>query len=158
MSEKSETSFEKSFHLLCMLWAEEANISKDENTYILTIKNIDRKILYSTSRPKVNRGFIETKKFLQAWVDNKKVFEEEVPEIAFTYNQMQADKNDITHAVPIDLTDPLEINENTCKFTLKFRDEMLTVGKYSDIVLFIDWFPTTYIPKPVKLIFHKLFD
>ena len=156
MSENKIIATEESLHLLCMLWAKEANITSENNNHFLELKNIDRKILYSTSRPKKVRGFIEANKVIKTWVNNNDAFLNEKPEIAFEYTTLKPNADGITNAISIDLSSPVITKENTCKFKLCFRNEIVPDGKYDDISLFIDWLPTFYCPKPIALLLPEL--
>ncbi|MGH6811632.1 MAG: hypothetical protein ACREDM_04590 [Methylocella sp.] len=152
------THNEESLHLLCMLWADEAIITHNANSYRLVLKNIDRKMLYSTSRPRKVRGFIDAKNAMSIWIKNMKIFEQEPPEIAIAYTRMNAGKDEIANAIPIYLSKPEQFGEESWAFSLRFRTEVLDTGNYDASVLFIDWLPTLYCPEPISALLPYFFN
>jgi hypothetical protein len=149
---------QQNLHLLCMVWAQEAIVTKDDSGYSMTLKNLDRKVFYKAARPKRVQGFIEVKKFMTTWIENNNRFEKEPPEVAIVYSKMKSGADGIAHAIPIVISNPNKEGENSWRFKLTQANEKLLVGHYQDIALFIDWLPTPYCPKPIKLVFPKLFN
>src|SRR3990167_3877531 len=142
---------EESLHLLCMLWADEGTIEQDGNIYYLKLKRINQKVLYSTSRPKKVRGYIESNHFIFVWSQNNDAFDAEPAEIAMSYSNLSKNKYGISNAIAANLSNPT-LTKDGCVFNLKWRDEKVSLGTYKDIALFIDWLPTTYCPKPISLL------
>ncbi|MDP1574682.1 MAG: hypothetical protein Q8L78_07105 [Coxiellaceae bacterium] len=149
-------NLEEKLHLLCMLWANEASITSENGKHFLTLKNTKREVLYSTSRPVKARGFVDEKKFMSVWIDNNDAFLNEPPEISFEYNKIHHNSDGIANSVAIDLLNPMITKENAYQFLLTFRDEIIPDGKYDNVVLFIDWIPTAYCPKPIGLFLPEL--
>ncbi|CDZ79227.1 hypothetical protein BN59_03545 [Legionella massiliensis] len=158
MSENKVVSKEESLHLLCMLWANEAYITSEDNQFFLQLVKMDRKVLYSTSRPIKVSGFIDVKKVIPIWANNNQDFLNEPPEIALAYTKMKSNSDGISHAIPVDLSNPGAIIDSSCKFSLSFKDEIIPPGKYEDVTLFIDWLPTLYCPKPINLLLPEYFS
>lgn len=146
-------------HPLCMLWAKEATIAKEERGEItLSLKGVDPKVLYVAARPKKFRSFIIAKKFMSLWIENPHVYEKEPPEIGIVYSTMKRGVDGIAHAIPMTLSHPILEEELCWKFKLGFPKEKLAVGLYKDIVLFIDWLPSKHCPGPIQMTFPSMYS
>lgn len=136
-----------------MVWADEAVISHEPLTLIL--QNIHYKVLYSATRPKKMQEFIHIDRFMSTWINNRSAFENDPPEVAITYTKMPVDKDGIVHAIPIKLSNPTAKENNSWQFDLAFPKNNIAIGKYQDAALFIDWFPSSICPEPIRLLFPE---
>lgn len=146
----------KNLHLLCMLWAEQGLIYRQDNKIFFKLLRIDPKILYMTARPVKLRNFVEANKFLAIWQNNPAHFQQEPPEIGLIYTSMPPDNHGIAHAISIVLTNPILNTDGSWSFELNSSNQELAAGVYHDIILFIDWLPTNYCPKPIHDLFPTL--
>lgn len=149
---------QKQYHFVFMLSAQIATVAENPQGYTMMLINVDPKVLYMTARPGRSRAFLQADQFMKTWINNQSSFDKQHPQVAIIYSAMKTDINDTAKAIPIEISDPEKITKNSWIFKkLHFSNGVLEVGKYKDIVLFIDWLPAIECPEPIKLELPGLF-
>lgn len=134
------------FHPLCMVWADKAILH--DSTLLLS--GIATQMIFSATRPKKVQVAMHASRFFLLWKECEKLLEEEPPEIALVYTKMQPSQDGLCHAIAIQLSHPMQLDENSWSFAIEKNNSSVT---YEEVALFIDWLPASSCPKPVQLLF-----
>lgn len=122
---------------LFIIQAEQATIAKKDDGYELTLNNIPSGVLYFSDRPLRKAGAILSSKFIDGWKKNADAFKTNPPNAAILYTQ-DKDKNDLSKAIVVELKNPILINNNSWKFTLRDLEGKITDGTFNHVSIFVD--------------------
>jgi hypothetical protein len=139
---------QKKYHFLFMVSAKKGDVKEG----ILTLDNVDHKVLFMTARPGRCRAFIFIEKYLATWARNNPLFLREPPRVAVIYSGMKENNQGRAQAIPIEISNP---RGNNLHWTFDVKN--LSQGQYRDIILFIDWPASLECPEPIKLEVPSLF-
>lgn len=123
---------------LFVMHAAKANIAQNDGTYQLTLKDIDKKVLYFSNHPVRKAGYILNSKFMENWIKAKNSFQANPPNAAIIYSNMNADANGISKAIAVELMNPKAVDSNLWTFQLKDLEGKVQAGDFDDVSIFID--------------------
>ena len=141
------------YHPLIMIYAKRALVEKEGSSLFFSLTNLDPKVIYSASRPKKFRNFIQAESFMKSWQVHNDVFLENAPEVAICYDNMPKAKDNIFHAIPIDISSPSQKNG---EWIFKLQAGGILEGVYSNVALFIDWLPSVNCPMPIQVVLPNM--